>query len=112
MTDPVLNPTERAMLEDVIAHTQHARMVRRAYGILWLDDGESVRAIAERLGISCRTVYNWAERFLERDGLELEARLADATRSGRPCIAQGVIDPLIDAVIDTDPRELGYRSTV
>jgi transposase len=36
----------------------------------------------------------------------------DAARSGRPRTAHGIIDPLIDAAIDTDPRELGYRSTV
>ena len=30
----------------------------------------------------------------------------------RPCTAQGIIDPLIEAVIDTDPRAFGYRSTI
>ena len=41
----------------------------------------------------------------------LQARLADAPRSGRPRTALGVIDPLLAEVIDGDPRELGYPST-
>lgn len=44
--------------------------------------------------------------------LPVASRLADATRGGRPRTAHGIIDPLIDAVIEQDPRELGYRSTV
>jgi transposase len=38
--------------------------------------------------------------------------LSDAPRSGRPPTALGIIDPLIDAVIDDDPRDHGYRATV
>jgi transposase len=112
MTNPALKPTERAALEDVLAHARDARMVRRACGVLWLDDDESADDIAERLGVSRQTVYNWAERFLERAGLDLQTRLADAERSGRPCTAQGIIDPLIEAVIDLDPHDFGYHSTV
>ena len=112
MTNPVLKPTERPALEDLIARARDARVVRRACGVLWLHDGESADDIAERLGVSRQTVYNWAERFLERAGHDLETRLADAERSGRPCTAQGVIDPLIEAVIDLDPHDFGYRSTV
>jgi transposase len=71
-----------------------------------------VQEIAERLGVSRQTVYNWADRFQQRDGLDMRARLADADRSGRPCTAKGIIDPLIDQAIDSDPRNFGYRSTV
>lgn len=39
-------------------------------------------------------------------------RVRDGVRSGRPPTASGVIDPLIDSVIDQDPRQLGYRQTV
>jgi len=44
-------------------------------------------------------------------GLALVERLGDAPRPGRPR-AGGGVDPLIAEVIDSDPRELGYRSTV
>ena len=50
--------------------------------------------------------------FLEASSMvDLQDRLADAPRPGRPCTVSGVIDPLIAAVIDADPRDLGYRCT-
>jgi len=39
-------------------------------------------------------------------------RLSDAARSGRPPTALEIIDPLIELVIDLDPRLLDYNSTV
>lgn len=112
MDDFALSSKERVQLELLIAHTHDARQALRAYALLWLDDGESVPEVAWRLGVTRQTVYNWARRFGLRDGLEFAARLRDAPRCGRPCTAAGIIDPLIDAVIECDPRELDYRSTV
>src|SRR2546430_3914799 len=84
----------------------------RADALIWLDEGEPVDEIAQRLGISRQSVYNCAVRVQQRDDSELHSRLADAPRSGRPCTAKGVMDSLVQEVIDTDPRQLGYRSTV
>jgi transposase len=85
---------------------------RRAQGLLWLDGGQSVAAVADLLLVSRQTVYNWVESFQDRTGLDVADRLRDAPRSGRPATALGIIDPLIDAVIDGDPRDYGYRATV
>jgi transposase len=71
-----------------------------------------VAEIAERLQVSRQTVYNWAARAQARDGRQLLARLLDAPRSGRPPTVQGIIEPLLDAVIGEDPRDFGYRATV
>jgi transposase len=38
--------------------------------------------------------------------------LADAPRPGRPRAAGGGVDSQIAQVMDTDPRDLGYRATV
>jgi transposase len=99
-------------LEDLLTHTPLARERSRAQALLWLADGESVEQVAELLQVSRQTVYNWVERFRHREGLDLRARLLDAPRPGRPPTALGIIDPLIEAVIDQDPRGLGYHSTV
>jgi transposase len=112
MTHFKLSRKERKELEWLIAHTHDARLLQRAQAVLWFVMGESVEAIALRLLVSRQSVYNWFDRFQERDSLPLATRLADAERRGRPRTAAGIIDPLIDAVIDTDPRALGYRSTV
>lgn len=112
MTDLVLTRRERQQLQVAAKQAADGRLSRRAYALLWLADGMIVSAIADQLGMSRQTIYGWIERFHDRAGQGLEARLADAPRSGRPCTVAGVIDPLIDQVIETDPRELGYRSTV
>jgi transposase len=112
MTDSILSRKERAKVQELITHLHDARLSLRAYALLWLDDGESVPEVAHRLGVTRQTVYNWASRFQTRAGLKLAMRLLDAPRCGRPCTATGIIDPLIDAVIERDPRELDYRSTV
>jgi transposase len=112
MTYIELNGKQRVMLDHIISNSSDARQVMRAYALIWLDDGESVEEIAHQLQVSRQSIYNWALRFQQRQELDLDARLADATRSGRPCTAKGIIDSLIEEVIDSDPRQLGYHSTV
>ncbi len=112
MTELILSAQERTLLQDLIVRTSDARLLRRAYALLWSDEGESFPEIAAQLKVSRQTVYNWVERFHERADDDMLTRLADAQRSGRPKTALGIIDPLIETVIDRDPREQGYRATV
>jgi transposase len=112
MTSIELNSKQRFILEKIISAAHDARQVTRAYALLWLDEGDSVEEVAQRLGVSRQSIYNWAWRFFQRDNDDLSLRLADAPRSGRPCTAKGIIDPIIDSLIAGDPRQLGYRSTV
>ncbi len=103
---------ERALLESLAARTGEADELRRSLGLLWLDDGDDPRDVADRLRVSRQTLYHWAGRFRGRAGQDVAARVADAPRGGRPPTAAGVIDPLVEAVFEADPRDLGYRSTV
>ena len=112
MAPVILSARQRISLEDFMLHTPSAKERCRAQAVLWLSEGESVEQIAELLHVSRQTVYNWTERFEQRQGLDLGSRLADAPRQGRPPTALGIIDPLIAEVIDGDPRDLGYHSTV
>jgi transposase len=112
MTRIPLSREEREVLETVVAHTKDARRLRRAQALLWRDAGERVSSVAERLRVGRRTIYRWTTRFRGRSALDCGARLADGVRTGRPRTVQGVIEPLIDAIIDRDPREFGYRFTV
>lgn len=111
MTLFTLCQRERRMLEWFITQTVSAQQLCRAYALLWLDDGETVQEVAERLSTTRQTVYNWVIRFQARSNLDIFARLSDGERSGRPRTAHGIIDPLIDKVIDCDPRKFGYNST-
>jgi transposase len=106
-----LRPWERRQLLDLLDHPHDAEQLRRAQALVWLHEGQPVLHVAELLGVEARTVYNWAYAFRQRTDLDPRARLLDAPRSGRPPTALGIIDPLIDAVIDDGPRDYGYRAT-
>jgi transposase len=112
MSEISLSGHERSELEHLSAHADDARLVQRAYALLWLDDGESIAEVAARLGVTRQSVYNWTAHWSDRTHQQTRARLADAPRSGRPATAQGIIDPLIDRVVDADPRLFGYRSNL
>ena len=107
-----LSEREAAHLELVLKTTDDVRQLQRAQALLWLLEGDSVPEVAERLRVDRRTVYNWITRFEQRSGQTLATRLADGARSGRPVTAQGIIDPLIDLVIDSDPRDYDLPSTI
>src|SRR5262249_20377335 len=105
-----LSSSERLGL--MAASKEHAdvRVVSRARALLWLDLGDDVDEIAERSGVVRQTIYYWVTIFRMRVGSDIISRLSDAPRSGRPRTALGIIDPLIDAVIDTAPQQFGYRA--
>ena len=108
----MLNDAERATLIAIAASTDDATQLRRTQALLWLDEGESAEEIADRLLVSRQTIYNWVRQFHLRGDTDILSRLDEGERSGRPKTAKGIIDPLIDKVIDQDPREFGYRSTI
>jgi transposase len=108
----LLNSKERSGLDQLARGLDDPRALRRAQAVLWLDEEQSVAEVAERLQVSRQTIYNWAARLQARDGRGLAATLLDAPRSGRPPTVQGLIEPLLDAVIDEDPRDFGYQAAV
>lgn len=112
MVQVQLTDEEFEAVKDVVARSRSARQLRRAQAIFWLSQGASVQEVAERLCVSRATIYTWATRFEDRADLDLAQRLADATRSGRPRTALGIIDPIIANLVDTDPRDFGFRQTV
>jgi transposase len=107
-----LKAREVIQLEELVLTATDSRQLKRAQALLWLDAGESVEEIADRLQITQQSVYNWIARFVGRAEVEMAGRVADGPRSGRPRTTLEIIDPLIDQVIDRDPRTLGYNSTI
>lgn len=112
MTTLKLSSQERRRLQALTVRTTDADVLRRAQAVLWLASGHGIEDVTQRLCVCRRTIYYWVEQYEARGADDLAGRLSALPRSGRPRTASGVIDPLIDSVIDTDPRELGYRSTV
>jgi transposase len=88
-----------------MAHSRTAphRVVQRAQ-IVWASArGETVPAIARRVGLSALRVRVWIQRF-NRDGL---AGLRDAPRSGRPRRHDETARGTVMALARTKPRGLG-----
>jgi transposase len=112
MAPIILSARLRGELEDLVLRTPSAKERCRAQAVLWLAEGLSAEQVAETFQVSRQTVYNWADRFLRREGLDLRARLLDAPRPGRPPSIAGIIDPWIGAAFAQDPRDLGYHATV
>jgi transposase len=112
MAPIIWNARLRGELEDLVLRTPAAKERCRAQAVLWLAEGLTAEPVAETFQVSRQTVYNWADRFLRRDGLDLRARRLDAPRPGRPSAIAQVIDPLIEAALARDPRESGYHDTV
>src|SRR3954466_500993 len=112
MAQLILSPRQRSELEYLASHNPVAKERCRAQALLWLDEGDTPEQVAESLRVSRRAVYYWASRIHDRPGADLKGRLADAPRSGRPRAGDGGADHRIAEVIDSDPRELGYHSTV
>ena len=107
-----LRPHERRVLSRIVRSSPTAKELTRAQALLWLDEGDTVEEVAQHLFVSRQTVYNWLLLFHQRSGQDIRSRLQDAPREGRPPTALGIIDPLLEEVIDTDPRVHGYRHTV
>jgi len=107
-----LRSWDRRQLLKLLDHPPDAKQFRRAQALLWLPEGQPVLRVAELLRVEPRTVYNWVYTFRERADLGPPARLLDAPRNGRPPTALGILDPLLDAVSEDDPRNYGYRATV
>ncbi len=107
-----LGTEDKPALESVLTAGNEVGQFRRAQALLWLDEGISVQNVAHLLRVSRQTVYNWVSRFRADKNISPIRRIGDAPRSGRPCTALGITDPLIDKIIDKDPRDFGYRSSV
>ena len=107
-----LTKSEYHRLVSLTTHTSDATILRRAQALLWLDDGERAVEVAERLGVSRQAIYQWITLYRRETPADLATRLAVGTRSGRPPTVKGIIDPLIDEVIDHDPGIFDYNSTV
>src|SRR5215203_5222408 len=82
-----LSEADRAALEALVNKgTVSTRSLKRALGLLALDGGATLSAVAQHQQVTIQTVSNW------RDGYRAQglACLQDAPRSGRPTVIAGV----------------------
>ena len=81
-----LSDADRATLTTLLAKgSLKAKAFKRATGLLELDRGKTLQAVAATLGVNYNTVANWRDNYNE-EGLKC---LADKPRSGRPIVIDG-----------------------
>lgn len=81
-----LKPADSEYLKTLIAKGNlPAKTFKRATGLLELDRGKTLEAVAETLGVSRVTVMAWRNKY-RKQGLKC---LQDAPRSGRPIVIDG-----------------------
>src|SRR5438067_2117522 len=97
-----LSDADRNYLETFIAKgTLSARKFKRATGLLELDRGKTLQAVAETLGVDYNTVAAWRDKYKEQS---LKC-LAEAPRSGRPIEIDGVQRAKITALACSEAPE-------
>jgi transposase len=97
-----LTAKDREYLESLISKGKlPAKIFKRATGLLELDRGKTMVAVAETLGVTNVTVAAWRDNYKEQ-GLK---RLEDAPRSGRPPEIDGKLRAKITALACSEPPE-------
>lgn len=82
-----LTATEKEEIEQFITKGEMpVRLFKRATGLLALNRGDSLEAVASLLGVSNDTVRAWRKRY-QAEGLK---GLSDKPRSGRPIQIDGL----------------------
>jgi transposase len=107
-----LSPTARDQLRHLASAGSNARQVRRAQVLLWLDRGDSVQAVARRLGVSRQAIYEQLKRYQARREEPILQRISDRPHTGRPPKKSQAIMELLPPLLRRDPRQLGERSSV
>jgi transposase len=108
MTEIVLNRQQRYELQQQLKHTPSASLYRRTLAILELGQGKSVLAVAEALGVTRQSVYNWVETYAKAHD---PMALGDAARSGRSSSWTPDLQELLHQLLEEAPADWGLHGT-
>ena len=104
-----LSPRARTILTDVARSDAPGREVRRAQALLWLDGGESIQAVAQRLQISRQMLYDLIARYAARAEWSIAERIQDEMHVGRPATKRQVVKDALETLLTAAPEAYGYR---
>lgn len=98
-----LTEAERRELEALVRQGEiKNRTLKRALGLLALDDGATLQAVAKHQRVTAVTVASWRDNYRVR-GL---ASLHDQPRPGRPPLLDGLQRAEITALACSPPRQV------
>lgn len=100
-----LTAGQRRQLRRQLKATQDARVYRRTLAVLEVAQGRPIAHVAESLGVSRESIYNWLDAYgTSRDPRELW----DAERSGGPSLWTEDTREALKVLLRQTPDELGY----
>lgn len=99
-------------LQTIIRSSSNARQVRRAQALVWLHEGETVRTVALRLGLSRQSIYDIVQRYERRSHLPVVERICDQSHPGRPPRQRQQTQRIIQRLLKQVPAQYGYRSPI
>ncbi len=98
------------LLREIARNSTNARQVRRAQALLWLHENYSASAVAQRLGISRRTVQRWVGQDRERAEDPVLERIQEGQHTGRLPHQLSLTRKVIERIWQRDPRRYGFRA--
>src|SRR4051812_10634620 len=107
MNEMKLGAGKRRRMQSHLQHVRDARQYRRLLAVLECDRGEPVSVVAELLGVSRQSIYNWIERAHRQDDVD---DLNDAPRPGRPAKTGEVFATLLRVLLMLPPNRFGYHA--
>jgi transposase len=100
-----LSPSQRRTLRNQLHRAGETSYYRRLLAVLELDRGKGVAEVADALGVTRQSVYNWAQAFAACPQPET---LQDHYGRGRPSAWTAELEALLLASLEQHPHELGY----
>jgi transposase len=108
MSESILSSSQRRQLRRRLHQTTDAHLDRRTLARLEYDRGQSPTHLAQLLGVSRQSIYNWMDRWQAHPH---STHLADAMRSGRPRLWTENVDRILGGLLQETPQSLGYFHT-
>jgi transposase len=105
MSEIQLTNGQRELLQAGLEAAPSPGFARRAFAILALDEGQSVPEVAELLGVSRQSVYNWWQAFERSPRPET---LCDRFGGGRPSLWTERMGQLLQDGLRGRPEDFGY----
>jgi transposase len=105
MTSVKLTRWQRLRLQRQLTDTRDARVYRRTLAVLEASRGEPIARIAQTLGVTRQSVYNWIEAYA---GASDPGALCDEDRPGRPSLWTDDLRARLGNLFEQSPDQLGY----
>src|SRR5262249_38880672 len=105
MTSLHLTRWQRLRLQRQLEGTPDARVYRRTLAVLEYSRGQPVAHIAQALGVTRQSVYNWVEAYTQAHD---PSALGDDERSGRPSQWTEDVRAFLQALLAQTPDQRGY----